>query len=1170
MSEMPSSFSGPGNQAMHEGSIDDRFVEMLGGSTGMTLEPTRNYFRSALTPFEPPVRPLALIPLPRDRDFVDRGDILDQIRQRCSEPAGRVALVGLGGVGKSQLAIEYAHRVSEEQPDAWVFWVHAGTQARVREGFKTIADAIKLPDRNQANADIPQLVSSWLSNDQNGKWTIVVDSADDRNILYGPISDETPDDRSFASYLPQNRNGSIVVTTRNRDMAFRLTGYHQNIIEVGPMAERDALTLLEKKLGSLPDLDVATDLVHELDLAPLAISQVAAYMRVRNISPAEYLDHFRASEGNRIKLLEHDAGDLRRDGGAPNAILTTWQRTFEHIRSDQPSAADLLSLMSFFGPQGIPAWVLHPSGIANDAMRQAREGDPGDRSSATISDTNDDDADEDMDGAFGHDVAMLMNYCLIVADETGGKFGMHRLVQLATRRWLGAFGQHEAFKQRYIERLAASFPTGEYENWATCRILFPHVHVALGYRPGRDTVETWATLLHNAGWYASSQGEYDIAERMVGEALKVREKRRGNEDLVTQETMLLLAAVLSHQGQWDKAEELGVLVMKTRKKTLGADHTITLTSISNLASTYWNQGRWKEAEELEVTVMETLKTVLGLYNPETLKSMSSLALTYWKQGRLVEAERLLTQVTEICKTMNGDQHPETLTRMDNLAAIYRDQGRLKESEKLSIQVIATRRMVLGAIHPDTLTSMDSVALIYTDQGRWEEAAGLHRQVVEARKAVLGAGHPNTLTTMDKLASIYRNQGRWKEVEDLEKQLGVDRSLRSRDKPFSQLGSVASRTYISDSGFVSGTAGTSQSRKRPQMQDTVDEEAGIIAEPASSGEDRQSQDASASIAETEYSLASSVLPERVGQYTSEMASLLEDAMPLGPLDASTLQGLEQQLPDTLKTFALMMGVSGSTPENREIMYFVYKHREAVIDMFRAKHAKNGGSNDGDFDDEEEEDRPRPVINHAQPMTHDDIMSRFLSDLDTTAGPEPELSSPDKAGETRRVSEDIANEELEPGDLPDVGDYRHRIVKSAAYEWLQRALSSVTTRTNAVPDLRKEIRDTVIRSLYTVGGERRLSRARPPERYRVTVEMKWDPRLFIAKQKYEEDPGVAVAGAVTLTGSAQDYQAATTEQYLSQIWPSSGRQTMQLLQRVLDGAPGDVQSTTDFLPPNSNLA
>ncbi|KAH7146677.1 P-loop containing nucleoside triphosphate hydrolase protein, partial [Dactylonectria estremocensis] len=184
------------------------------------------------------------------------------------------------GDSKSQLAVEFAHRVGASSPDRWVFWVHASTHARIVEGFKTIADNIKLFGRNQPKVDILQLVYSWLSNERNGKWLMILDSADDYDALYG-VSGNNNDGRPLAAYLPQSQNGSIILTTRNKDLAFRLTGAYQRIIEVGPMTEKEALMLLKNRLGSVSDADDADDLVRVLDLIPLAISQAAAYIQMR-------------------------------------------------------------------------------------------------------------------------------------------------------------------------------------------------------------------------------------------------------------------------------------------------------------------------------------------------------------------------------------------------------------------------------------------------------------------------------------------------------------------------------------------------------------------------------------------------------------------------------------------------------------------------------------------------------------------------------------------------------------------------------------------------------------------------------------------------------------------------------------------------------------------------
>ena len=743
---------------------------------------------------ETPPAPFATIPFSRDPDFVNRGNILGQIDQRCSEPAARVALVGLGGVGKSQLAIEFAHRVAARQPDTWVFWVHSGTQARVEEGFRTIADTVKLPGRNQPKADIPHLVCRWLSNERNGRWIMILDSADDRDVLYlatngdASTSGNARNRRPFATYLPQSRNGSIIITTRNKDLAFRLTGRHQNVIEVGPMAQTDALTLLEKKLGSPPDTDVAADLVDALDFVPLAISQAAAYIQARapRSTLEKYLAEFQEGERKRSRLLEHDAGDLRRDGGASNAILTTWQISFNHIRSKRHSAADLLSCMSVFDRQGIPESLLKPWQTKTATRGSGFE---------DTENSGSDNSDGETDGRFEDDIAMLRDYCLIIANEAGDQFEMHGLVQLSTRKWLEAAGELETFKQQFIERMAASFPTGEYENWATCRSLFAHVQVALGYRPSEETVKRWATLLHNGGWYAWSQGRYEVAQEMLGKARKVRETRLGKEDVATQASVSIFAMVLSSRGRWEEAEKLEVQVMETSKTKLGADHPSTLGSMSNLASTYSNQGRWEEAEKLQVQVMDTIKTKLGADHPHTLRSMSNLAATFSNQGWWEEAEKLQVQVMETSKTKLGADHPDTLGSINNLASTYRNQGRWGEAEKLEVQVMETCKTKLGADHPFTLTSMNNLAATYSNQGRWEEAEKLQVQVIETIKTKFGADHPHTLTSIAHLASTYRNQGQWEEAEKLQVQvMETSKTKLGADHP-DTLASMANLAFI---------------------------------------------------------------------------------------------------------------------------------------------------------------------------------------------------------------------------------------------------------------------------------------------------------------------------------------------------------------------------------------
>ncbi|KAL7762869.1 hypothetical protein ACKLNR_006227 [Fusarium oxysporum f. sp. zingiberi] len=736
-----------------------------GVQVGQNNAPIQATFNLPPKPPEPTPPPFTSIPFRRDPTFVDRGEILDQIGCQCSEPASRVAIAGLGGVGKSQLAIEFAYRFADRSAETWVFWVHASTQARIIEGFKSIANNVKLMGRDRPDADVLQLVFDWLSNGQNGKWLLVLDSADDSDVLLHSTSGGNDDGRKLVEYLPQSPNGSILITTRNRDLAFRLTGTSQMIHDVGPMTQKEALMLLANSLGILSDANAAADLVRSLDFIPLAISQAAAYIQMRapRTSLIQYLDEFRQSESKRVKLLRYNAGDLRRDlrqdGGASNAILTTWQVSFDHIRSRRPSAADLLSLMSFFNRQGIPESLLGP---AKDRYTATQSISPED-----ITDSDSQDSDDKTECELEDDIAILRDYCLIMLSKDASTFEMHGLVQLAMRRWLKAQGLQDKFLEQYITIMASSFPTGEYENWTRCQQLFAHVEAAAEYRPNEDNLKkTWSGLLHNGGWYAGLQGRYAVAEHMLSQGKRTREKLLGNDHEATLESMSLLASIYMVQGRWDEAEKPFMWILETYKRKLGADHADTLRSMNNLISIFIEQGRLKEAEKQQAQVMKTYKAKHGEDHLDTLVSMNTLAMIFMEQGRWDEAEKLHVQVMETRKAKLKEDHPDTLRCISNLASTYWNQGRSEEAEKLFMQVIEAYKRKLGEDHPDTLRNMGNLAWVFMKQDRWEEAEKLQVRVVEARKAKLGVDHLRTLTSMNNLASTYWNQGRSEEAEKL--------------------------------------------------------------------------------------------------------------------------------------------------------------------------------------------------------------------------------------------------------------------------------------------------------------------------------------------------------------------------------------------------------------------
>ncbi|KAJ4179577.1 hypothetical protein NW767_014589 [Fusarium falciforme] len=348
---------------------------------------------------------------------------------------------------KSQLAVQYAHQVRQRSSNTWVFWVHASTRGRFEESYQSIADRLELPRRNDPDINVLRLVSEWLRVEENGPWKMIVDNADDADVF-------SIAQGRLASFLTQSCHGSIVVTSRSMDVAERLVGGRSNLVVIPAMEGDEACQLLRGKLGLNHDNGSAADLVRVLDYMPLAITQAAAFInrRAPRMSISRYLDEFRRSDKKRANLLNRDAGDLRRDESASNSIVTTWQITFDQIRRERPSAADLLSFMSFFNPQGIPEHVLRAY------IRDQLKG-------------GEDDFEEDLE--------TLRGYLLVAVIADRESFEMHALVQFYTRVWLSSSCDTQRWEGKFLKVMSELYPSGEYKNWAICQCLDPHVEVVV-------------------------------------------------------------------------------------------------------------------------------------------------------------------------------------------------------------------------------------------------------------------------------------------------------------------------------------------------------------------------------------------------------------------------------------------------------------------------------------------------------------------------------------------------------------------------------------------------------------------------------------------------------------------------------------------------------------------
>ncbi|KAL2289485.1 hypothetical protein FJTKL_01757 [Diaporthe vaccinii] len=303
----------------------------------------------------PTNRPLYHIPLPKNKHFVGRQTILHKLNDFLFvKESQKVAIVGLGGVGKTQVALQVAYWAKENKPEYSVFWLPALSDGSFEQACARIVE--KLDIRKTADDEDPrETVRRHLSSEVAGKWLLIVDNADEMELLFG-CSDKPG---GINKYLQVNEDGLILFTTRSQEVAVSVAG--GDVVELPEMDPQEAKRFLEESLIGkelLHDEALTMTLLDKLTYLPLAITQAAAYLNTTGVPMAEYLNLLRGADQEAASLMSREFHDSTRYEGSQNAVATTWIVSFDQIRRSDGAAADLLAFMSCIEPKAIPQSML--------------------------------------------------------------------------------------------------------------------------------------------------------------------------------------------------------------------------------------------------------------------------------------------------------------------------------------------------------------------------------------------------------------------------------------------------------------------------------------------------------------------------------------------------------------------------------------------------------------------------------------------------------------------------------------------------------------------------------------------------------------------------------------------------------------------------------------------
>ncbi|KAF2186641.1 kinesin light chain [Zopfia rhizophila CBS 207.26] len=676
----------------------------------------------------------SIIPFSQNDHFVGRELQLDKLEAGLfgGKQTATMAIVGPGGTGKSQLALELTYRTRQKNKSCSVFWIDASNVDSIYQSYASMARKINISGWDDEKADVKQLVKLHLSRGDASQCLLIFDNADSINL--GSVGLSKARAANLIDYLPQSERCSILFTTTSSDTAKRLA--LENVIELGEMAPHMAQMLLQNYLNpqvSTTEQLEAGLLLQELSHLPLALVQVAAYINTSGSTLQDYRSQLAKQKERDLERSSELLKGKQQESGTEGPVARTLLLSMDKIRRDNPLAAEYLFLAACVDQKDIPLELLTASSHRKreDAIR------------------------------------ILNSYALITRRPAESAIDIHRLVHRALRDWLQEQKSLGQWAQKAIKGLLGVFPNNSHGSRSKWRRLLPHAKYALSHIFADQGDVDMADLAWKCVMALYSDGRYGESEELLVQVMETRKRVLGDEHPDTLTTMDKLASTILNQGRWKEAEELFLQVMETRKRMLEEEHEATLSIMNNVATTYWHQGRLKEAEQLHLHVKNVRLRVLGKENRSTLSSMGNLASTYRKQGRWNEAEELEVQVTDMRRSLFGANDPETLSGMSNQVMTYNEQGKYDKAAELCIQVVETRERELGEGHPDTISSVNNLATILYHQGRMEEAKERFTQIVETRRERLGEEHPDTLISKSNLGFILSKLGKWKEAEELE-------------------------------------------------------------------------------------------------------------------------------------------------------------------------------------------------------------------------------------------------------------------------------------------------------------------------------------------------------------------------------------------------------------------
>jgi Tfp pilus assembly protein PilF len=671
----------------------------------------------------------------RNLTFTGREQQLEELRHRLStEPVAKLIITGIGGVGKSALALEYAHRARASGRYEVIGWVRASSPVTMAEDLAVLAPSLGVPSQGPTGVAAAEVVATLASRQD---WLVVFDNA------------QNPDD--LAGMLPGGA-GHVLITSRNPVWS----GIAAQV-DLRKFSRSESVKFVRQRSRS-DELADAGELADELVDLPLALEQAAAYIDTRSMTIRGYLGSYRDPM---LTGRSHDVGPPLAE--YPVSVARTWLLSFRQLSYDHPAAAELLRLSAFLDPDDIDLDLLSAGRAeVGDVLARAL-GDRQERAKTVD--------------------ALAATSLVTVPAE--GHLRVHRLVQAVTRDQLN-YDETAMWTDRALNMVGAILPSApaDFRSWPMYDRLAPHIEAVTGHSSSLSLLTKKVELLKKLGMYLATSVQLVAARTIFERVLTMLEAAYGPDDPEVAKALDNLAAVQAQLGELRDARAKMKRALAVLQEAYGSDDPEVARVLGNLSIV--ETELWEELKDARASSEHTqtiFQAVYGPDHPEVAKSFIEMGIVQLRMGELREARASLERGLAISDATDRPDRPEAARALIGLGGVQMRQGELKKARASLERALVISEEVYGHDHPGVAPALIALGAVKMRQGELKDARADLDRALAALRAAYGPDHPEVASALVYLGGVQLRQGELRNAHaSIEHALVVREAVYGPDHP----------------------------------------------------------------------------------------------------------------------------------------------------------------------------------------------------------------------------------------------------------------------------------------------------------------------------------------------------------------------------------------------------